>query len=102
MVPRTQDDAERALGEIVLRQFRFRRPRGVAHIGGGCEVTAGDTANVVDEHVVILGAAVGIGHDSFEYFKDGQRLYFEAGLFADLASSGILQEFTGFDDAAGQ
>jgi hypothetical protein len=85
---------------MVVGQLRFRCPHDAADIGSGRKPAARHAANVIDEHVVILGAALLIGHDALEDFKDGQRLHLEPCLFADLASRRVFEQFAGLDDTA--
>jgi len=92
----------RAFGDTVAVQFL---PADPLHSGGvvcRAGLTAARTAQVVDEHVVILRPSVRVAHDSLEDLYGSNDFDLQAGFFADLAADGLLQRFTGFDYPARQ
>jgi len=97
---RLEDDRERAFGEMQGGQFVDGEPSGQSGIVGCGEGAAHHAAEVIDEDVVILRAALRIAEDALEDLDDSERLYQQAGLFTHLADDGIAKQFARFEDAA--
>jgi hypothetical protein len=91
-----------AIRETVAGKFPLGDPGGAAHVIAGRERAAGDTANVIGEHVVILGPALGVGHNALEDLEELHRFDRKAGFFAHFADDGAGERFAGFDGAARQ
>src|SRR5579864_5372358 len=85
------DNCQRAFCKTILAQVLFRYPCHVAHVTGRRQAPAHCAAQVIDQHVMILGASFRIGNNTLEDFKHRRRLYFEARLFAHLAANPLFQ-----------
>jgi hypothetical protein len=58
-------------------------------------------ANVIDQHVMILGAAGGVAHDAFENVEAVDNFYDKSGLFSYFAAEGVFEQLAGFEQASG-
>ena len=72
---------------------------------GGGFVSTGEAgeraAEEVDEDVVVLGAAVGVGEDAVEDVEDGADFDVEAGFFQGFAGGAVAELFAEFEDSSG-
>ncbi len=100
MSERLEDDRERAFGEVQGGQLVEGEPAGEGGVVGCGEGAAGDAAEVIDEDVVIFGAALRVAEDALEDLDYGERLDEQAGLFADFADDGVAEQFARFEDSA--
>ena len=96
------DDREGAGGEVIVREIGLGDPDHLAGVAGRRQAAADRSADVIDEDVVILGAAGIVGDDSLEDFEDGERSDFESGFLEDFTTDGGFEALAGFDEAAGQ
>src|ERR1019366_2805841 len=93
---------DRAFSDLHVLQALRLHPFDAAHVSARAQRAAGDAADVVNQHVVVLGRAASVAHDALEDFEHAQRLDFEAGLFADFAAYGAIQALAQFKRAARQ
>lgn len=99
---RAVEDAGGAGGDLAVLEGGEGDPFGGGDIAGGGEGAGEEFAEVIDDDVVVFGAAVDIGHDAFEDGGDGGGADEESGFFEDFADDGGFEAFTGFDEAAGE
>src|ERR1044072_5943804 len=71
---------QRAFGDLERSQTAARDPLHRAHIVPGKQFPPGDAADVIDEHVMILGRPRIVPDDPLEDLEQLDRLDFEAGL----------------------
>jgi hypothetical protein len=91
-----------AFSNFQSAEGRFPDPGGAAGVVRRAKPAAGGAAEIIDQHKVILRRTGTIGYDSFEDFEHTDNVDFEPGLLKHFAAQRGFQEFTGFDDAAGQ
>ena len=96
------DNVAGPFGETEIVEFLLRDPARGAHVVAGRKLSAGDAAEVIDEHVMIFGFAGIVAHDALEDFEDASRFDDEAGFFKDFAADGVLEFLADFDHSAGQ
>src|SRR5262249_26720990 len=82
--------AERAFGDLQSRELVQSHPRDLCDVVPGASFAAGEAAEMVDEHVVILGCTFRIANDALENLEDAQRLDGEARLFEHFAAHGMI------------
>ena len=94
--------SRRAFRDLEIRQLRLRDPTNAARIIGRAKFAASRAAQVIHQHVMILGPARRIAHDPFKNFHQTNDLNLEPRLFADLAPRRILKALASFHDATRQ
>src|SRR5262249_17639826 len=96
------DHLQRRLGQMEPREIAALRPRCVGCVGCTAESAARRTAQIVNQHVVITHAAVGIDADTIEHVDHRADFDVETGLFAHLARDRGLERFADFDSTSRQ
>src|SRR5690242_13714139 len=91
----------RSAGNSVIAQASTGHPLDAADVVAGDKFAAGHFADKIHQHVVILGAPLGIAHDALEDIEAIHDFHAQAGLFESLAAHCILEFFTGFEKAPG-
>jgi hypothetical protein len=81
-------------------QFPLRYPGYAAGIVRRAKSSTGGAAQVIHQHVVILGDAISIEHDPLIDFEQAEDLDFEPRLFANLAPQGVFKPFACFHGAS--
>ena len=71
-------------------------PLYAAHVVAGNGGAADYFADVIDQDVVVFGAAGGVAHDAFEDVEAVEDFYYQSGFFEHFAAEGVFQELTGF------
>jgi hypothetical protein len=61
-------------------------------------MAASDAADVIDEDVVVFGAALIVAHDALENLEDAEGFDNQAGFLDHFASGGGREGFAGFDE----
>src|SRR5438270_3278018 len=87
---------------MILGQLAFRDPSAGARVIGRAGGSGRGDGHVVDQDVMVLGAAVLVSNYSLEDFELADGGEGESGLFQDLAAERFLEGFAGFDSPARQ
>ena len=72
-------------------QARAGHPLDAAYVVAGLERAAYCFADVVDQDVMIFGAAGGVTHDAFEDVEAVDDFDFKSGLFSYFAADGVFE-----------
>jgi hypothetical protein len=82
-------------------EARAGDPLDAAHVVAGNGLAAHYFTDVIDQDVVVFGAAGGVAHDAFEDVEAVDDFDFESSLFEYFAAHGIFQFLAGFEQASG-
>src|SRR5665213_1608025 len=88
-------------GDFVIVEARAGDPLDAAYVVAGPERAADHFADVIYQHVVVFGAAVGVAHDALEDVEAVDDFYYKSGLFSYFAAEGVFEQLAGFEEAAG-
>src|SRR5579871_2092396 len=82
-----------AFGNPHRLQVAPPHPLRATHVIARSQPPAAHPADIIDEHVMILGGAFGVTHDAFENRQHVYRFHFQPGLLPHLATNSIFQQF---------
>jgi hypothetical protein len=72
-------------------EARAGDPLDAAYVVAGNGATAHYFADVIDEHVVVFGAAGGVAHDALEDIEAVDDFDVQTGLFEHFAAEGVFE-----------
>jgi hypothetical protein len=72
-------------------EARARDPLDAAHVVAGPERAAYYFADVIDQDVVVFGAAFRVAHDALEDVEAVDDFDYESGLFEHFAAEGVFE-----------
>ena len=76
---------------FVIVEARAGDPLDAAHVVAGNGVAAYYFADVIDQDVVVFGAAGGVAHDAFEDVEAVDDFDYQSGLFEHFAAEGVFE-----------
>lgn len=77
-------------------------PFGGGDVAGGLEVARDEFTEIVNDDVVVFGAALEVGHDALEDGGDGGGADAKTCFFKDFADNGGFKALSRLDEAAGE
>jgi hypothetical protein len=96
------DYFQRALGQLKIFQRGSRDPCDAPGVVPGEKLPSQHCTQVIVEDVMILGAALGVGHDALEDFEEAFWANDESGFLQHFASKRVLNFLPGFNQSAGK
>src|SRR5271166_4467709 len=88
------------LAQLHCGQVGFAHPSHLADVGSRSGFAGDWPAEIVDQHVVILGPSVAVGEDAVEDVQHFSRLDDEAGLFERLAADAVAESLAQLQHSA--